>query len=136
MIIDYVSLIRIAFEARERSLCPYSGFAVGAAILCKSGEVYTGCNIECGSYSATVCAERVAIFKALSEGETDFTAIAIVGGNVDDEITDYCPPCGTCRQVLSEYCDADDFEIILAKSLDEYEIYSLSQLLPLAFTFE
>ena len=135
MIIDYVSLIRIAFEARERSLFPYSGFAVGAAVLCKSGEVYTGCNIECGSYSATVCAERVAIFKALSEGETDFTAIAIVGGNIDDEITDYCPPCGTCRQVLSEYCDADDFEIILAKSLDEYEIYSLSQLLPLAFTF-
>jgi len=135
MIIDYVSLIRIAFEARERFLCPYSGFAVGAAVLCKSGEVYTGCNIECGAYSATVCAERVAIFKALSEGETDFTAIAIVGGNVDDEITDYCPPCGTCRQVLSEYCDADDFEVILAKSLDEYEIYSLSQLLPLAFTF-
>ena len=86
MTTDYDFLIRIAFEAREKSLCKYSGFAVGAALLCRSGEVYTGCNIECGAYSATVCAERVALFKALSEGKTEFSAIAVVGGNVDETV--------------------------------------------------
>lgn len=134
MIIDYSSLIKMAFEARENSHCKYSGFAVGAALLCANGEVFTGCNIECGAFSATACAERVAVFKAISEGETDFVAIAIVGGGVDQSELEYCPPCGICRQVLAEHCCDADFEIILAKSSEEFIIYKIEDLLPNAFT--
>lgn len=134
MIIDYSSLVQVAFEARENSQCKYSGFSVGAALLSSSGEVFTGCNIECGAFSATVCAERVAVFKAISEGVSDFVAIAVVGGREEDETLDYCPPCGVCRQVLSELCDNDDFEIILAKNTEEYIIYKMCDLLPNAFT--
>jgi len=133
MKIDYESLIKLAFEARERAVAPFSSFKVGAALLCDSGEVYTGCNVESCSFSATICAERVALFKAISEGEEDFAALVIVGGPDECEDFSYCPPCGVCRQVISEYCVSPDFEIILARSADDYQIYNIEQLLPLAF---
>ncbi len=126
-------LIEFALEAREKSYSPYSRFAVGAALLCKNGKVFTGCNVENSGYSATNCAERTAIFKAVSEGETEFEKIAVVGGNKEDKIpVDYCPPCGICRQVMREFCDSD-FEIIIAKNENEYKSVTLEELLPLSF---
>lgn len=126
-------LIRTAIGMMNHSYAPYSHFHVGAALLTKGGKIYTGCNIENSGYSATNCAERTAFFKAVSEGEKDFTAIAIVGGP-DGVIKDYCPPCGVCRQVMAEFCDLEKFYIILAKSEDDYWVYPLTQLLPMAFT--
>lgn len=126
-------LIKLALEAREKSYSPYSGFAVGAALLCKNGMVFTGCNIENSGYSATNCAERTAIFKAVSEGETEFLRIAVVGGNAEEkEPSDYCPPCGICRQVMREFCE-NGFEIIIAKNENEYKTVTLEALLPLSF---
>lgn len=126
-------LIKLALEARQKSYSPYSGFAVGAALLCKNGKVYTGCNIENSGYSATNCAERTAIFKAVSEGETEFEKIAVVGGNATDKTpVDYCAPCGICRQVLREFCDSG-FEIIIAKTEADYKIATLADLLPMSF---
>ena len=126
-------LIKFALEAREKSYSPYSGFAVGAALLCKNGKVFTGCNIENSVYSATNCAERTALFKAVSEGETEFEKIAVVGGNAEDEVpVDYCSPCGVCRQVMREFCNAD-FEILIAKSETDYKSVTLSDLLPMSF---
>ena len=123
-------LIKSALAARENSHSPYSEFRVGAALLCADGKVYTGCNIENASYSATVCAERTAIFKAVSEGCRDFSVIAIVGGNSDKMIMAY--PCGVCRQVMSEFCKKD-FRIIVAESEEKYEEYTLGELLPKSF---
>lgn len=126
-------LINIALEAREKAYSPYSGFAVGAALLCKNGKVFSGCNIENSGYSATNCAERTAIFKAVSEGETEFERIAVVGGNSHEKMpSEYCPPCGICRQVMREFCDAD-FEIIIAKSESDYKVMTLAELLPMSF---
>lgn len=126
-------LIKLALEAREKSYSPYSGFSVGAALLSKNGKVFAGCNIENSGYSATNCAERTAIFKAVSEGETEFEKIAVVGGNSDEKTpSDYCPPCGICRQVMREFCDAD-FEIIIAKSESDYKVMTLAELLPMSF---
>lgn len=126
-------LIRIALEARKNSYSPYSGFSVGAALICKDGSVFTGCNIENSAFSPTNCAERTAFFKAVSEGEREFVKIAVVGGNSDDEAPqNYCPPCGVCRQVMKEFCSSD-FEIIMAKSDDDYKIMTLSELLPASF---
>jgi cytidine deaminase len=126
-------LIKLALEAREKSYSPYSGFSVGAALLCKNGKVFSGCNIENSGYSATNCAERTAIFKAVSEGETEFERIAVVGGNSGEKApSDYCPPCGICRQVMREFCGAD-FEIIIAKNESEYKVMTLSELLPMSF---
>lgn len=126
-------LIKLALEAREKSYSPYSGFAVGAALLCKNGRAFTGCNIENSGYSATNCAERTAIFKAVSEGETEFLRIAVVGGNAEEkEPSDYCPPCGICRQVMREFCE-NGFEIIIAKNENEYKTLTLEELLPLSF---
>ena len=99
-------LIRLAEAARERAYAPYSGFLVGAALLGKSGKVYLGCNVENAGYSATNCAERTAFFKAISDGEREFQAIAIVGGKRGEK-PGYCPPCGICRQVMAEFCDGD-----------------------------
>lgn len=126
------SLIRRALDMRLFSYTPYSRFNVGAALLAKNGEVYTGCNIENASYTPTNCAERTAFFKAVSEGVKEFKAIAIVGGEDGATELDYCPPCGVCRQVMSEFCD-DEFIIILAKSEDEYKIYTLPEILPERF---
>ena len=129
--IDYKSLMQAAQKARNNSYSPYSHFRVGAALLSKSGKVYTGCNIENAAYSATNCAERTAIFKAVSEGERDFVAIAIVGGR-EGETADFCAPCGVCRQVISEFCPKD-FEIVLGNE-QKFEVYTLDQLLPFSFS--
>lgn len=128
---DYKTLIIEAEKAREKSYSPYSHFCVGAALLCKNGKVYLGCNIENASYTPTICAERTAIFKAVSEGERDFEAIAIVGGEKGKK-TQFCPPCGVCRQVMAEFCDKD-FKIILGNT-ENYQIFTLDELLPLSFT--
>ena len=128
-----VELIRSALDARQRSYCPYSGFAVGAALLTKEGEIFTGCNIENAAFSPTNCAERTAIFKAVSEGKKEFTAIAIVGGPKGSAPTALCPPCGVCRQVMLEFC-SPDFEIILATSEKNFETHTLAELTPLGFS--
>ncbi len=122
-------LVRLAVEARENSYSPYSGFKVGSALLTKSGKVYKGCNIENGAFSPTNCAERTAVFTAVSDGEKDFSAIAVVGGA--DEINAFCPPCGVCRQVLSEFCDKD-FEIHLFNG-EEIKTFTLGELFPESF---
>ena len=123
-------LIKKAMEARQNAYAPYSSFRVGAALLCKDGEIYTGCNVENASYGGTVCAERVAITKAVSEGKREFTAICIVGGA--NEISNYCYPCGICRQFLSELCYGD-FKVILYNGKDTVT-YSLNELLPHSFS--
>lgn len=129
--IDYKYLMHLAQEARNNSYSPYSHFRVGAALLTKSNKIYKGCNIENAAYSATNCAERTAIFKAVSEGEREFVAIAIVGGR-EGETAEFCAPCGVCRQVISEFCPKD-FEIILGNE-EKFEVYTLEQLLPLSFS--
>ena len=128
---DEKSLMSLAVEARKKAYAPYSGFRVGAALLAASGKVYTGCNIENAAYTPTNCAERTAFFKAVSEGERAFQAIAIVGGKKGEK-GGFCPPCGVCRQVMAEFC-AEDFPIVLGTA-DDYKIYTLSELLPQAFT--
>ena len=127
---DNKALIQEAIEAKKNSYSPYSNFAVGAALLCKDGKIYRGCNIENGAYPTSMCAERVALFKAVSEGERDFIGIAIVSSS--GEIT---PPCGACRQALSEFVNGD-FKVILAKNQDEYKTYDFAELLPLSFKLE
>ncbi len=124
-------LMELAQKARETSYSPYSRFRVGAALLTKSGKVYTGCNIENASYPATVCAERTAIFKAVSEGEKEFEALAIVGGR-EGETADFCAPCGVCRQVVAEFCPPA-FKILLGNPA-KFKAYTLEMLLPLSFT--
>ena len=130
---DHLELIKKALETTEFSYAPYSSFTVGAALLCKNGKIYTGCNIESASYTPTCCAERVAFFKAVSEGEREFQAIAVVGKNSSSESFDICPPCGVCRQVMREFCD-EDFEIILADSNENIKVFTLKDLLPLGFS--
>jgi len=127
--LEYSQLVEIAIEAREKAYVPYSGFYVGAALLTQDGRVFTGCNIENAGFSATNCAERTAIFKAVSEGQTKFTAIAVAGGP-KGPVTQFCTPCGICRQVMAEFCSRD-FEIVLGISPDNYRIYTLDKLLPL-----
>lgn len=125
-------LVEMALEAREASYSPYSGFKVGAALLTATGKVYTGCNIENAGYTPSNCAERTAFFKAVSEGEKEFKSIAIVGGKTSEPLN-YCPPCGVCRQVMIEFCNYENFEIILGKSANEYKSLTLKELLPLGF---
>ncbi len=132
MDINVKELINTALEMRKKSYTPYSNFNVGAALLAENGTVYTGCNIENAGFTSTNCAERTAFFKAVSEGVKDFKAIAIVGGPRDAKELDYCPPCGVCRQVMSEFC-RDDFQIIIARSETEYKIMTLPELLPERF---
>lgn len=126
-------LVDIAIEAMKSSYAAYSGFNVGAALLCANGSVYMGCNVENASYGATNCAERTAAFKAVSEGARKFSAIAIVGGR-DGKISEYCPPCGICRQVLWEFADGD-MRIILFDG-ENVRSHALSELLPLGFSKE
>ena len=125
-----LQLMQCAVEARKMSYAPYSDFHVGAALLGKSGKVYTGCNVENAAYSPTNCAERTAVFKAVSEGEKEFTAIAIVGGK-SDELADFCAPCGVCRQVLAEFCDKD-FRLVLGNP-KEIKVYTFAEILPFSF---
>ncbi len=124
-------LIAEAKRAAESAYAPYSAFTVGAALLTKRGKVYRGCNIEHAAYSPTNCAERTAFFKAVSEGEREFSAIAIVGGKNLDFVS-FCSPCGVCRQVMSEFCDGD-FKIILGRNDDKVRVYTLKEFLPLSF---
>ena len=129
---EETKLIEKALDMLNYSYVPYSHFHVGAALLSKDGKIFGGCNIENASYTPTNCAERTAFFKAVSEGVKEFEAIAIVGG-MDGVVKDYCPPCGVCRQVMREFC-ADDFKIILAKSPEEYKVFTLKDLLPESFS--
>ena len=127
------TLVEAAIEATKFAYVPYSNFKVGAAILADNGKIYTGCNIENASYSPTNCAERTAIFKAVSEGVTKFKKIAVVGGP-NGNLENYCPPCGVCRQVISEFAD-EEFELILGTSKNKYEVYNFfEEVLPLSFT--
>ena len=125
-------MIDQAIRQMDFSYVPYSRFRVGAALLAKNGKLYAGCNIENAAYTPTNCAERTAFFKAVSEGVTEFDGICVVGGK-DGVLTDYASPCGVCRQVMMEFCDPDEFQIILAKSRQEYKIYTLRELLPQGF---
>lgn len=125
-------LAKTALHTRKFSYAPYSGYAVGAALLCEDGSIYTGCNIENAAFSPTNCAERTAIFKAVSEGKREFSAIAIAGGRVGADPDSYAFPCGVCRQVFREFCE-DDFQIIVVLSEGEYVTYTLGDLLPHSF---
>lgn len=125
-------LIGTAIRQLDFSYAPYSGFKVGAALLTKNGEIYTGCNIENAAYTPTNCAERTAFFKAISEGVREFRAICIVGGK-DGVLTEYAAPCGVCRQVMMEFCDPETFRIVLAVDQENYDIFTLKELLPLGF---
>jgi cytidine deaminase len=124
-------LVKLAFEARKMSYTPYSNFKVGAALLAKNGNVYTGCNIESASYTPTNCAERTAFFKAVSEGVKEFEAIAIVGGH-DGARADLCFPCGVCRQVMAEFCESN-FRIIMSDEDYHMKVCDLDELLPYRF---
>lgn len=126
-------LILEAIEARKMAYTPYSHFQVGAALETAEGIVYRGCNIENAAYGPSNCAERTAFFKAVSEGERAFVQIAVVGGPEGEEISQYCAPCGVCRQVMSEFCDGDSFKIHLSDGKD-IKTYSLAEILPLAFS--
>ena len=125
-----LELMQLAEEARKFSYCPYSHFAVGAALLTCDGKVYTGCNIEGSSYTPTNCAERTAVFKAVSEGEREFATIAVIGAP-EDEKGKFCAPCGVCRQVLREFCSLD-FRILLGTP-EEVKAFTLEELLPASF---
>ncbi len=131
MKIDARELLLKAIEAREASYSPYSEISVGAALLTKSGKVYLGQNIENASFSPTICAERVAFFKAISEGEREFAAIAIVGEKHGKEPSGNFPPCGVCRQVMSEFCDKD-FKIILGTK-EKITEFTFGEMLPHGF---
>ncbi|MDD3337988.1 MAG: cytidine deaminase [Lachnospiraceae bacterium] len=129
-------MIEKALGMRMFSYVPYSGYRVGAALLGEDGVIYTGCNVENAAYSPGNCAERTAFFKAVSEGQRAFRAICIVGGSEDaraKQLAEYAPPCGMCRQVMMEFCQPDEFQIILARSVEEYEIYTLEELFPMGF---
>ncbi len=126
-------LIDSALEARKSSYAPYSGYFVGAALLCSDGSIITGCNVENASYGATNCAERTAVFKAVSEGNQRFTAIAIAGGKDREQATDYAYPCGVCRQVLREFCTPEEMTVIVCKGREDYKEMTLAELLPNSF---
>jgi cytidine deaminase len=123
-------LMEYAMEAMGRAYAPYSGFCVGAALLCADGAVYQGCNIENAAFSPTICAERTAFAKAVSEGQREFVAIAICGGK-EGKIETVCTPCGVCRQVMAEFCKPD-FQVYMAKA-DSIDTKTLEQLLPNSF---
>lgn len=130
--VSFEKLINRALDIRKMSYAPYSNYTVGAALLTESGKVYTGCNIENASYGVTNCAERTAFFKAISEGERKFSAIAIAGGIVEQAPVEYAYPCGVCRQVMQEFTNRN-FNVIVAKSHTDYKVYRLDELLPFSF---
>lgn len=132
--IDYNELIEKAKDARRKSYSPYSNFCVGAALLTEDDKIYKGCNIENAAFPTSTCAERTAIVKAISEGEYNFKAIAIVGIKKDSKGDEKpCFPCGVCLQIMTEFCDAEIFEIVIAKNNDEYQVYKLKELIPFSF---
>ena len=128
---EYKDLMEKALDARKFAYAPYSHYSVGAALLSVSGKVFTGCNIENATFTPTTCAERTAFFKAISEGEKNFEALAIVGGK-EGESPSFCAPCGVCRQVIAEFCDKD-FKLVLGTP-DNFGVYRLDDVLPFAFT--
>lgn len=132
MVMKMQKLIEEAQRAREMAYAPYSGFMVGAALECADGTIYTGCNVENASYSVTNCAERTAFFQAVSKGKREFVRIAIVGGRKGESVAP--APCGVCLQVMAEFCKADEFEIVMAKSTGEYTVKYLRELLPNSFS--
>ena len=134
MKVSYEQLIENAIEARKMAYTPYSNYKVGAALLSSENKIIKGCNIENAAYGPTNCAERTAFFKAVSEGVKKFSAIAIVGGleNETDLFSGYAFPCGVCRQVMREFCDIE-FEIVVARSVTDYKVYTLGELLPESF---
>ena len=127
-------LLRAAKEARKKAYCPYSHFSVGAALLADDGRIFTGCNLENASFGATICAERAAIASAVSAGARHFAALAIVGGRESEAPSAFCPPCGVCRQVLAEFCDAT-LPVCLTDG-KETKTYRLGELIPLAFSID
>lgn len=127
---NYDILVKKAIEARENAYAPYSNFKVGASILTEDGTIYTGCNVENASFGATNCAERTAIFKAISEGHRKIKAVAVVGSD-----NEYTYPCGICRQVMVEFAHGD-FKIIIVKNANEYIVKDMNEILPGAFTIE
>lgn len=127
------ALMRAAREARKMAYAPYSRYQVGAALLCADGRVFTGCNVENAAFGPCNCAERTAIFKAVSEGAREFTAIAVTGGFEDAEMPDDCTPCGVCRQVMAEFCRPESFEIIMGRTDDSLRTRTLGELLPESF---
>lgn len=129
---NYSELMEQAVRARELSYSPYSGYRVGAALLSKSGKVFCGCNVENAAYSPGICAERTAFVKAVSEGEREFEAIAVIGGKAEGPL-EMAPPCGICRQVMREFCDPDTFEIVLGTGPADCQTYTLARLLPMSF---
>lgn len=129
---DQKGLMKAAMDAREYAYTPYSNYRVGAALLTKSGKIYSGCNIENAAYTPTICAERTAFSKAVSEGEMEFSAIAVVGGPKDNPL-ELAPPCGVCRQVMMEFCDPSTFRVVLGTSEEDYREYTLEELLPSGF---
>lgn len=124
-------MIKIAEKARNFAYAPYSDFKVGASLLCDDGEIFSGCNIENAAYSPGNCAERTAVFKAVSEGRKEFKAIAIVAGK--DEVKEYTSPCGMCRQVLREFVNPEKFYVIMAKNIFDYKVMTLEELFPMSF---
>lgn len=129
--LKWKDLIQAALEGKTMAYTPYSKFQVGAALLGKNGDIFTGCNVENAAYSPTTCAERTAIVKAISHGVREFEAIAIVGSLIGNA-SDYCYPCGVCRQLLREFVP-DDFPIIIAKTTTDYRVHTLGELLPHSF---
>lgn len=130
--IDAAALVQAALDARRNAYVPYSHYAVGAALLTEEGEIFPGCNVENASYGATNCAERTAFFRAVSQGKRKFRAIAIAGGMEGEKLVEYAYPCGICRQVMREFCK-DDFIIIVAKSVEDFQEYRLEEILPFGF---
>lgn len=131
---DNLELLEEAKKARLKAYTPYSNFKVGAALLTKSGKVYLGCNIENATYTPTNCAERTAFFKAVSEGEREFEKIAIVGAKDGEDANEMCAPCGVCRQVMMEFCNPKEFQIILADGENTCRVMILEELLPCGFS--
>ena len=131
---DNLKLLEEAKKARLKAYTPYSNFKVGAALLTKSGKVYLGCNIENATYTPTNCAERTAFFKAVSEGEREFEKIAIVGAKDGEDANEMCAPCGVCRQVMMEFCNPKEFQIILADGENTCRVMTLEELLPCGFS--
>lgn len=129
---DAAALVQAALDARKNAYVPYSHYAVGAALLTEEGEIFSGCNIENATYGATNCAERTAFFRAVSQGRRKFCAIAVAGGMEGEEPAEYAYPCGICRQVMREFC-GDDFKVIVAKSAEDFQEYSLKEILPFGF---
>lgn len=126
-------LVRAAIEARRKSYSPYSHYQVGAALLTADGKIIKGCNVENAAYGPSNCAERTAFFKAVSEGIRDFSAIAIVGSPEGEDLSQFAYPCGVCRQVMREFCEPSQFQIIVAKSEEDYRVMTLAELLPESF---